>query len=201
MFKNQKLSIIMMLLLVVVSANEAVAQKKVQKFTVNKVIPHSAEKVWAIVGEDYGAIANSHPKIISSEYVNGSLKAGEGAERVCYFNDKKTKLLKERMLSYDPNNMTFINQVFQADKFPVDPKYTRAVYKIEPIDDNSSRFVFNMEYRTKPAFMGAIAKGKFKKLIEDYSISIEHHISTGEKVTKENFRQVKKLYKAKKKKK
>ncbi|MBC2845716.1 SRPBCC family protein [Winogradskyella flava] len=201
MFKNQKLSIIMVLLLVVVSAQEAVAQKKVQKFTVSKVIPHSAEEVWKIVGVDYGAVAYSHPKIMSSDYVNGSLKAEEGAERVCYFNKKQTRLLKERMLSYDPENMTFINQVFQADKFPVDPKYTRGIYKVEPIDDGSCRFVFNMEYRTKPAFMGAFAKGKFKRLIRDYAISIEHYIATGEKVTKENFRKVKKAYKARQKKK
>ncbi|WP_282044022.1 SRPBCC family protein [Winogradskyella flava] len=201
MFKNQKLSIVMMLLVVVVSAQEAVAQKKVQKFTVSKVIPHSAEEVWKIVGVDYGAVAYSHPKIMSSDYVNGSLKAEEGAERVCYFNKKQTRLLKERMLSYDPENMTFINQVFQADKFPVDPKYTRGIYKVEPIDDESCRFVFNMEYRTKPAFMGAFAKGKFKRLIRDYAISIEHYIATGEKVTKENFRKVKKAYKARQKKK
>lgn len=199
MFKNQKLSMVIALFFVVVAANETVAQKKVQKFTVSKIIPHSADKVWQVVGVDYGSVAYSHPKIISSEYETGSLKAGEGAERVCYFNDKKTRLLKERMLSYDPENMTFINQVFHADKFPVDPNYTRGIYKVEPIDENSCRFVFKMEYRTKPAFMGAFAKGKFKRLIRDYAISIEHHILTGEKVTKDNFREVKKAYKARQK--
>ncbi|WP_299112829.1 SRPBCC family protein [uncultured Winogradskyella sp.] len=200
MFNTKSISFFMILLMIVASTNEALAQKKVQKFTVSKVIPHSAEKVWAVVGEDYGAVAYSHPKIITSEYVNGSLKAEEGAERVCYFNDKKTRLLKERMVSYDPDNMTFVNQVFQADKFPVDPNYTRGTYKVERIDDNSCRFVFSMEYRTKPAFMGAFAKGKFKRLIRDYAISIEHYIRTGESVTKDNFRRVKKEYKALKKK-
>ncbi|MEO1029938.1 MAG: SRPBCC family protein [Bacteroidota bacterium] len=199
MFKNQKLSMIMALFFVLIAADDIVAQKKVQEFTVTKVIPHNAEKVWHVVGVDYGAVANSHPKIISSDYVEGTLKAGEGAERVCYFNDKKTRLLKERMISYDPDNMTFINQVFHADKFPVDPAYTRGIYKIEPIDENSCRFIFKMEYRTKPAFMGAFAKGKFKRLIRDYAISIEHHVATGEKVTKDNFRKVKKLYKARQK--
>ncbi|MEM9820398.1 MAG: hypothetical protein AAF985_04980, partial [Bacteroidota bacterium] len=69
------------------------AQKKVKRFTVSHLINAPAEKVWAVVGEDYGAIANSHPKIVSSAYINGSLKAGEGAERVCYFNEKQTKYL------------------------------------------------------------------------------------------------------------
>ncbi|RNC86925.1 MAG: SRPBCC family protein [Winogradskyella sp.] len=200
MFKNQKLSIIMALFFVVVAANNTAAQKKVQTFTISKVIPHSAEKVWHVVGVDYGAVANSHPKIMASDYVAGSLKAGEGAERVCYFNEKKTRLLKERMVSYNPNEMTFINQVFHADKFPVDPEYTRGTYKVVPIDNNSCKFEFKMEYRTKPAFMGAFAKGKFKRLIKDYAISIEHHILTGENVTKENFRDVKRQYKARTKK-
>ncbi|MEL7342871.1 MAG: hypothetical protein AAGM67_20470, partial [Bacteroidota bacterium] len=38
------------------------AQEKVQTFTVSHVIQAPADKVWAVVGEDYGAIANSHPK-------------------------------------------------------------------------------------------------------------------------------------------
>lgn len=170
------------------------AQKKVKTFTISKVLPHSAEKVWAVVGEDYGAIAYSHPKIVYSEYINGSLKAGEGAERVCNFNDKGTQYLKEKMVNYDPVNKTFINKVYQAGKFPVDPEYTHAVYKVEPIDANSSRFIFDMQYRTKPAFMGGFMKGPFKKLINDYFIAIDHHVATGEIVTKENFKEIRKQY-------
>lgn len=176
-------------------ATSAFAQdKKVKTFQVTKVIPHSAEKVWSVVGEDYGAIANSHPKIISSNYINGSLKAEEGAQRVCNFNEKGTQYLKEKMVNYDPANFTFVNQVFQAGKFPVDPDLTRATYTVEPIDENSSRLVFDMQFRTKPAFMGGMMKNSFKKLIGDYFIAIEHHLSTGEDVNADNFKTVKKEY-------
>ncbi len=191
------LNISLIAILTFIGFQEAFAQKKVQTFEVAKVIPHSAAKVWAVVGEDYGAIANSHPLIVNSDYINGTLKAGEGAERVCHFNDKGTRYLHERMVNFDPENMTFINQVFQAGKFPVDPEYTKAVYKVEPIDENSCRFVFKMEYRTKPAMMGGMMKGRFKKLINDYALSIEHHITTGEKVNKDNFKEIKKSYVAK----
>lgn len=51
-----------------------------------------------------------------------------------------------------------------------------------------------MTYRTTPAFMGWMAKGKFKKQIEDYLIAVEHHVLTGENVNKENFKQIKKKY-------
>lgn len=170
------------------------AQKKVQTFTVTHIINAPADQVWAVVGEDYGAIANSHPKIVSSDYINGTLEAGEGAERVCHFNDSGSRYLHEKQVDYDPENYTFRNQVFQAGKFPVDPEYTYAVYKVEPIDAHTSRFTFDMTYRTKPAFMGGMMKGKFRKLIADYALSIEHHVNTGEAVNKENFREIRRQY-------
>ena len=90
-------------------------QKKAQTFTVSRIIKAPIEKVWAVVGEDYGAVANSHPGIISSEYTNGSLKGGEGVERVCYLNDKKTKATHEKQINYDPENYSFKAKVYQAE--------------------------------------------------------------------------------------
>lgn len=173
------------------SAAPVKAQKKVQTFRVSHLIEAPAEKVWAVVGEDYGAIANSHPKIVSSKYINGSLQAGEGAERVCNFNEKGTRFLKEKQVQYDPENYSFKNQVFQAGKFPVDPKYTFAIYRVEAVDESTSRFTFDMTYRTKPAWLGGMMKGAFKKLIADYALAVEHHINTGEVVNKENFKEIK----------
>lgn len=169
-------------------------EKKVKSFYVDREFDIPAETIWKIVGEDYGSVAYSHPRIIESEYLQGSLEAGEGAERVCYFNDKHTQYLKEKMINYDPENMTFVNRVYQAGKFPVDPDYTEAVYKVEDLGEGRSRMSFNMQFRTTPAFMGGIMKGNFKGLIKDYLIAIEHHARTGEKVTRENFKSIKKKY-------
>lgn len=171
-------------------------QKKVQTFTVSHIINAPANQVWKIVGEDYGAIAHSHPKIVSSNYTNGSLQAGEGTERVCNFNEKGSRYLHEKQVDYNPENYTFKNQVIKAGKFPVNPNYTYGLYKVEPIDATTSRFVFTMIYRTKPAFLGGLMKGSFKKLIEDYAIAIEHNVKTGEAVNKDNFKSIKKEYAA-----
>lgn len=179
-----------------VVAQNSSKEKKVKSFQVEKVLDLPADEVWAVVGEDYGSVANSHPRIISSDYINGSLQACEGAERVCNFNDKGTQYLKEKMVNYNPEHMTFVNQVYQAGKFPVDPELTRATYKVEDLGDQRSRISFDMQYRTKPAFMGGMMKGNFKKLINDYFISLEHHIRTGESVTKANFKEIKKQYKS-----
>ena len=173
---------------------EGQKQKKVQSFQVSKVIDVPADQLWDVVGKDYGKIAYSHPKIIASEYVDGSLMAGEGAQRVCYFNEKQTQFLKEKMVNYAPEAMSFTNKVYQAGKFPVDPDYTQAVYQVRDVGNEQSEFSFDMQYRTKPAFMGAMSKGKFKKLINDYFIAVEHYTKTGEPVTKENFKDIKKLY-------
>lgn len=186
------LKVALLFMLIIGITYSSSAQKKVQTFSETFVINAPADQVWAVVGEDYGGIANSHPKIISSNYLNGSLKAGEGAERVCNFNEKGTRYLKEKQVNYDPENYTFKNQVFQAGKFPVDPDRTFAIYKVESIDANTSRFSFDMTYRTKPAFMGGMMKNNFKKLIADYAIAIEHHVKTGVAVNKENFKEIKK---------
>jgi len=189
-----------MLAMIVVSVSQTFGsiatekEKKVHSFLVAKEFDIPAKNIWAVVGEDYGAIANSHPRIVQSEYINGSLKAEEGAERVCNFNDEGTQYLHERMLNYDPANMQFTNQVFHAGKFPVDPDYTRALYKVEDLGNGRSRLTFDMQFRTKPAMMGMMMKGRFQKLIEDYFIAIEHHAKTGEKVTQENFKEIKKQY-------
>ena len=170
------------------------SQKKVQSFKISKKLPFPAEKVWAVVGEDYGRIAHSHPRIVASDYINGTLHAGEGAERVCYFNDKQTQYLKEKMVDFSPETMSFTNTVFQAGKFPVDPELTKAVYSVKDLGNGTSEMSFDMQFRTKPGFMGGMMKGNFKKLIQDYFIAVEHHIRTGESVTKDNFKEIKKLY-------
>lgn len=187
--------IISTLLLTLIGFSTSIkAQKKVRTFKVSRIIDVPANEIWKIVGEDYGAIANSHPKIIKSNYLNGSLKGGEGAERVCYFNADGSQYLKEKMVNYDPVNMTFVNTVFQAGKFPVDPDYTKAIYKVEDLGNGKSRVSFDMEFRTKPAIMGLLMKNQFKKLIRDYLISVEHLAKTGEKINVENFKKIKKQY-------
>ena len=118
------LLIFLSMMLLPAMALVAQKEKKVQTFTETKVLPFSAEQVWEVVGDDYGKIADSHPRIVSSNYINGALAGGEGAERVCNFNPSGTQYLHERISDWDPENMSFTNTVFHAGKFPVDPAYT-----------------------------------------------------------------------------
>lgn len=169
--------------------------QKVRTFTVSRTIAAPATKVWAVVGDDFGAIANSHPKIVSSNYVQGTLKSGEGAERVCNLNESGTKYVKEKQVNYDPANYTFTAQVYHVDKLPLDPEKNAATYKVNPVGDDKSELIFTMNFLTNPAFMGALFKGKFMKNIEDYLLAVEHHVLTGEVVNQDNFKSIKKQYK------
>ncbi len=168
--------------------------KKYRTFEVSRQLPFPAEKVWAAVAEDYGNIANTHPQVVKSEYAKGSLKGKKGAQRMCYFNEKGSRTLYEEITEWNPEKGYFVNRILVAKKFPVNADNTRATYFIKPTGPNSSEISMKMEFRTKPAFMGPMAEKKFKKLLLDYFIAVEHHLATGESVTSANFKEVKKMY-------
>lgn len=188
-----KTKVIISLFAFLISMN-VTAQKKAQNFKVSRTINASATSIWKVVGEDFGAIAKSHPTIVNSKYINGSLKGGEGAERVCNFNEEGTRFVHEKQISYNPEKFTFKAQVFHIDGLPMDTKYTYAIYKVIPVNENTSKLEIEMNYRTKPAFLGWMIKGKYKRTLKEYLLAVEHHIKTGETVTKDNFKSIKKQY-------
>ena len=169
--------------------------KKVTTFSVHREIAAPAAAVWKVVGEDFGAIANSHPKIVSSSYNQGFITGGENATRTCNFNEKGTKFLQEKQVSFDPDNYSFKVQIYSSGGIPLNTDYSYGVYKVNPIDENSCELVMTMGVRTKPAFLAALAKRSFKSDIADYLLAVEHHVLTGENVNKDNFKSIKKRYK------
>ncbi|WP_196885366.1 SRPBCC family protein [Aureivirga sp. CE67] len=169
--------------------------KKVIEFSVERIINAPVEDVWRVVGEDFGAIANSHPKIVSSEYNQGHITGGVNASRRCNFNEEGTKYLEEKQIEFDAVNHTFKVKIYHTDGIPLNTDYTYGIYKVEKISEKQSKLKMTMILRTKPAFLGWIAKGQFKKDIADYLLAVEHHVLTGEIVNKENFKEIKKKYK------
>ena len=168
--------------------------KKTKKVETSREVDLPASELWKILGQDYGAIAFSHPTIVSSAYVEGSLKGGLGAERMCYFNDKETKMLREKIVRWNPEQMSFTQRIVESKKFPIDKENSLATYTVVDLGNGKSRLVAKLEYRTKPGFMSGMVKGSFKKLLDDYFIAVEHYARTNEKVTRENFKSIKKQY-------
>lgn len=168
--------------------------KKYKVIEVERVLPFSAERVWATVAEDYGKVAESHPRIIRSDYEAGSLKGELGAQRMCAFNANETQILHEKITKWDPENMTLVNSIIEAKKFPIDEDNSRGIYTVTPIDANSSKLSMRFEFRTTPAFMAGMMKGSFSNLLSDYLIAVEHNMKTGEAVNRENFKDIRKQY-------
>ena len=174
----------------VTDAPEASTKKKVQTFTISEILPIPASEVWKVIS-DYGNVAFSHPAILESEIIGDQKEIGNETFRACYFNSDKTQLLEEKIMDFSPETYSFTNQVTKSVKFPVVPEYTRGFYKVDDLENDMSRFTFRMEFITKPAILGLVMKGKFKTLIGDYFTSIVHYARTGEKITKENFKSIK----------
>ncbi|NQZ45326.1 MAG: SRPBCC family protein [Flavobacteriaceae bacterium] len=140
--------------------------KKFHTLHVSMKINASADRVWEAMVLDYGEISNFSPYIFASNYENGSLKGVEGAERKCFFNKKGSRWSHERIMAIDVKNKTMHNSIIDAQKFPLDLDNSQAFYRAKDNGDGTSTASYEFQFRTKPAFMGGRAKGKFKKTLE-----------------------------------
>lgn len=166
--------------------------KNTQVVEVSVILDHPAEAVWQAVGVDYGRIADSHPKIVASNYVHGSLVGELGAERDCWFNEDGTQKLHERIVGFDSEEMVLTNRILETWRFPVDVDNSLGIYDVDDLGDGRSRFTVTFEFRTRPAMMGPMMKGAFRSLLHDYMIALDHHLETGETVNATNFKAIKK---------
>ncbi len=191
----QKLLLIM--LLCIPTFNYANNKKNdIQTFEVSRIINQPIEKVWSFVADDFTGIAKAHPKLSGSHLIEGSPISGEGCERICYLNDSKKKYTKEVLKNYNRDNYSFDAKIYELGGLPMDETVSVGHYKLEKIDEQSCKLIFTMEYRTKPAFLGSMVKGKFKSQISDYLLAVDHYLNTGEEVHKSNFKAIKKEYKS-----
>lgn len=170
--------------------------KKYKTIKVETVINAPAEKVWQIMVKDYGEIANFSPYIYSSNYESGSLEGTKGAERKCSFNEKGSRWSHEKIMEIDESRMVMRNVVIDAAKFPLDRDNSQAYYRVKDNGDGTSTASYEFQFRTKPAFMGALAKGSFLKTLGGTLIGLRHYVETGEKVnaSTDNYDEIKEKY-------
>ncbi len=170
--------------------------KKYKTLKVETKINASAERVWEAMVLDYGEIANFSPYIYASNYISGSIKGEKGAKRKCSFNEKGTRWTHERIVEIDNSAMVMRNIVIDAEKFPLDMDNSQAFYRVKDNGDGTATASYEFQFRTKPAFMGTIAKGSFRKTLAGTLVGLKHYVETGEKVNAENgkYKAIKKKY-------
>ncbi len=170
--------------------------KKYRTLKVETKINAPADQVWQAMVLDYGEIANFSPYIYASNYERGSLKGEKGAERKCSFNEKGSRWTHEQIEDIDNQNMVMRNIVIDAQKFPLDMDNSQAYYRVKDNGDGTSTASYEFQFRTKPAFMGAIAKGSFRKTLAGTLVGLKHYVETGEKVNASNdkYKEIKDKY-------
>ncbi len=196
--KTTMKSIFILALISLIDINVS-AQSMEKKFRTVKVemkINATAERVWEAMVLDYGEISNFSPYIYTSEYTNGSLKGEFGAERKCNFNAKGTQWSKERIAEIDNENMVMRNVVIDGAKLPLNFDNSQAFYRVKNNGDGTSTASYEFQFRTKPAFLGIIAKGGFKKQLSGTLVGLKHYIETSERVTAgtDKYEKIKKKY-------
>ncbi len=196
---NIYLAIFVMLFTMSVEAPTLHAQsmnKKYRTVNVSRIINAPADRVWEAMVLDYGEISNFAPSIYTSNYERGSLKGEEGAERKCEFNKKGSRWTHERIMDLDNENMVMRNRVIDANKFPLDIDNSQAFYRVQDNGDGTSTASYEFQFRAKPALMGFMMQGRFKKLLGETLIGLEHYVTTGEVVnaTTGNWKEIKKKY-------
>lgn len=155
-------------------------EKKFKSVHVSTKIDAPAARVWEAMVLDYGEISNFSPYIYTSAYTNGSLIGEVGAKRKCNFNKKGTQWAHERIAEIDSKNMIMRNVVFDGGKLPLNFDNSQAFYRVKDNGDGTSTASYEFQFRTKPAMMGAIAKGAFKKQLKGTLIGLKHYVETGE---------------------
>ncbi|MDO5970276.1 SRPBCC family protein [Flavivirga aquimarina] len=168
--------------------------KKMQVIDLTKTINASTDSLWNIMVTNFGNVANYTPTLYFSRYAN-ELREVAGCERHCTLSSNGKKYLVERLDFVDKKNHTY-RVKFKESSEPIDKELSFVQFTLTPINTSTTKIKTHMEYRTKPAFIGFLAKRQFIKIFRDMFIGLEHYEKSGEKINASigNFKKIKKNY-------
>jgi ribosome-associated toxin RatA of RatAB toxin-antitoxin module len=161
--------------------------KKLKETELDILIDASKKKTWDVLVNQFGNVNIFHPGTDSSHSVSG-VEGEVGCERQCDFDSStsvKEKLTAVRGTeSYDVEVSGF--KMFDQMK---------VTWSLNEMSENKTNVHVLVKFRTKPAFMGSLIKGKISKMIFKVMIGLKYFLETGEEVTKVNFKEINKWFK------
>ena len=175
--------------------NKVMAMAKTEgkaAFVVEHEINTSIDKVWKVLVDDFPDVANSSQLSPKSEFMEGHNEVEVGAQRIMYKTKNLKKYFIDEIILIDEEKYNFAIDVIEAKGYP--NTFTRLEFGATPISDNATKLRIVFTYKTKPKFLQGMIKKSLKKDIQNYIYAIDHHVETGEVITQENWKSIRKNY-------
>jgi len=167
---------------------------KLRVIEVEREFPFPIERVWDALYVGFGEGYKFNPHWVKTSWVGDIQEAKVGAVRVMQNDEKGKQILHERILYLNKEERSLRFEIFKAKGVPLDTEAAFGESQLIKISGNSTLFKIKFYYRTSPKFLANFAHKRLKGELEDMTIGMEHFISTGENVTKENFDSIAERY-------
>jgi len=147
------------------------------------------EAVWDTTFNRFGEVNNFNPLIEGSHFT--SMDKGEvGCERQCDLDLKGNHLI-ERIIDAQGHD-SFELEIIGGSMPMMDKMFVKQEFK--EIGPNKTAIKLIVRFRSKPAFMAPLMGMMMKRMLFGMLLGLKYHLETGELVTKENIKAIKRAY-------
>ena len=163
--------------------------KKLREVTLEIIANKSKDLVWDLLFNRFGEVNVFNPLIEGSYHTTGQ-KGKVGCERKCDIDSRNS--VHEKIVAARGQD-SFDVDIIEGGLPMMDTM--KATFDLKELSANQTKVSFTMGYSTKPAFMGALMKGKMANMLFTMLVGLKYHLETGQFVTKGNIKGIIKDYK------
>ncbi|MBL4657921.1 MAG: SRPBCC family protein [Flavobacteriales bacterium] len=164
--------------------------KKFKEVTIDIVVNTDKESLWDLTFNRFGEVNVFNPVIEGSHYMSEA-KGQVGCERQCALDSKGGHVI-ERIIDATDHD-SFELEIIGGNMPMMEQAFVR--FDFEERAPNRTYVKLFMRFRSKPAFMAPLMAIMIKGMLTDMLKGLKYHLETGEMVTKENIKEIKKAYK------
>ena len=166
--------------------------EKKKLFVLEQEISAPIENVWQVIAMDFPSVADSHPVSPRSEFIEGCSQIKVGSKRIMYMSKNGKKYFKDEITHLDSANHEISINAYEASGYPMN--FASVDFFADQPDEDRTNLTLVFTYQTKPRFLQGMARGSLKKQLQDYLFAIDHHANTGEVISEDNWKRIRKTY-------